>query len=96
MLAEGVAAAWLLIRRPRGVPAWLPLLGIALLAGIWASTFFLQVPCHLQLSTGWNAATHRFLVQSNWIRTVFWTARLGVAIAMLVRSQSSVRAGSGR
>jgi hypothetical protein len=74
----------------------LPLLGLTLLAGIWASTFFLQVPCHLKLSTGWDAATHRFLVQSNWIRTVLWTARLGVAIAMLVRCQSSVRGGSGR
>jgi hypothetical protein len=96
MLAEGAAAALLLIRRPQGVPAWLPLLGLTLLAGIWASTFFLQVPCHLKLSTGWDAATHRFLVQSNWIRTVLWTARLGVAIAMLVRCQSSVRGGSGR
>ncbi len=93
MLAEGAAAAWLLIRRPRGVPAWLPLLGIGLLASIWASTFFLQVPCHLKLSAGWDAATHRLLVQSNWIRTVLWSARLGVAVAMLVRYQPSGCAG---
>ena len=52
MLAEGAAAAWLFIRRPRGIHAWLPLLGLGLLTGIWASTFFLQVPCHLKLSTG--------------------------------------------
>lgn len=83
MLAEGAAAIWLLVRRPRGMPSWLPLLGVGLLAGIWASTFFLQVPCHLRLSTGWDPATHRFLVDSNWIRTVLWTARLGLAVAML-------------
>jgi len=83
MLAEGAAAAWLLIRRPRTVSAWLTWLGAGLLAGIWASTFFLQVPCHLRLSTGWDDATHRFLVESNWIRTVLWTARLGVAAMML-------------
>ena len=50
---------------------------------IWASTFFLQVPCHLRLSAGWDAATHRLLVQSNWIRTVLWSVRLGVAVMML-------------
>ena len=83
MLAEGAVAAWLLIRRPKGVVAWLPLLGIVLLVSIWASTFFLQVPCHVRLSAGWDAATHRLLVQSNWIRTVLWSARLGVAVMML-------------
>ncbi len=96
MLAEGGVAAWLLIRRPRGVAAWLPPLGLGLLAGIWASTFFLQVPCHLQLSTGWDTATHRFLVESNWIRTVLWTARLGVAGIMLWQAaRSGVSAPTG-
>ena len=83
MLTEGAVAVWLLIRRPKGVAAWLPLLGLVLLVSIWASTFFLQVPCHLRLSGGWDAATHRLLVQSNWIRTVLWSVRLGVAVMML-------------
>lgn len=82
MLAEGVTAVWLLVRRPRHVAAWMPWLGAGLLAGIWASTFLLQVPCHLRLSAGWDAATHRFLVESNWIRTALWSARLGLAVAM--------------
>ena len=83
MLTEGIVAIWLLLRRPRGVSCWLPLLGVVLLAGIWASTFFLQVPCHLRLSNGWDLATHRFLVHSNWIRTGLWTSRLVLAVAML-------------
>ena len=52
MLIEGVVAVWLLMHRPRGVNPFLPVLGIIALLGIWGSTFFLQVPCHLQLSTG--------------------------------------------
>lgn len=83
MLTEGAVAIWLLVKCPRGVSGWLPLLGVVLLAGIWSSTFFLQVPCHLRLSTGWDPATHRFLVDSNWIRTGLWTVRLGLAVVML-------------
>ena len=50
MLIEGIAAVWLLVHRPRGVHPLFPIVGMTALLGIWASTFFLQVPCHLQLS----------------------------------------------
>ena len=49
MLIEGVVAVWLLFHRPRGVHPLLPIVGIMAILGIWASTFFLQVPCHLRL-----------------------------------------------
>jgi hypothetical protein len=65
-----------------------------LLAGIWASTFLLQVPCHLRLSAGWDAATHRFLVDSNWIRTIAWTLRLVLAVAMLWRADRAAESAS--
>jgi hypothetical protein len=83
MLTEGVVALMLLARRPRGVAAWMVWMGAAALGGIWASTFLLQVPCHVRLSMGWDAATHARLVQTNWIRTILWSVRLGLAFAML-------------
>ncbi|MBD3672174.1 MAG: hypothetical protein HUJ26_01495 [Planctomycetaceae bacterium] len=50
---------------------------------IWASTFFLQVPCHTILTTQFVPELHRKLVISNWIRTVLWTVRsVGLVSAM--------------
>lgn len=50
---------------------------------IWASTFLLQVPCHEQLQIKFDAAIHRKLVNSNWIRTLIWTLRSFLSIWML-------------
>ena len=83
MLLEGCTAAVLVARRPRGVPAWLPWAALLLLVGVWASTFLLQVPCHDRLSRGWDEGVHARLVQTNWIRTVLWTARLAVVAAIM-------------
>ena len=83
MLIEGVVAVWLLVHRPRGVHPLLPIVGMTALLGIWVSTFFLQVPCHLQLSTGWDAQTLRFLVNSNWIRTILWSFRMAISVGMV-------------
>jgi hypothetical protein len=49
--------------------------GAILLFIIWASTIFLQVPCHRDLEERYDAETHNELVRSNWIRTFAWTAR---------------------
>ncbi len=82
MLAEGAAAAALLVRRPKRVPAWLPWLAAALLVAVWASTFLVQVPCHARLALGWDAEVHARLVATNWIRTFVWTARLAAVAAV--------------
>lgn len=50
-----------------------------LLALVWASTAFIQVPQHQKLTP----QTVPALVRSNWLRTVAWTARL-VLLASLV------------
>lgn len=49
--------------------------GLILVAVIWLSTLFLQVPLHGRLSEGYDGATLRRLVRSNWIRTLAWSAR---------------------
>jgi hypothetical protein len=81
-LVEGATAALLLVRRPAGLPGWLPWVAAALLLGIWASTFLVQVPCHQRLAAGWDEAVHARLVATNWLRTGLWTARLLLAGVM--------------
>ena len=82
MLVEAGTAVALVIRPPEGVPFSLPLLGLALLAVVWLSTAFLQSPQHGVLGGGFVAASHRFLVISNWVRTVCWSAR-GVLVLLM-------------
>ena len=65
----------LLFWRPGIFDAGLLAVGLLLIAVIWLSTYFLQVPQHQRLSKGFNALAHRRLVMTNWIRTFAWTAR---------------------
>jgi hypothetical protein len=61
--------------------AWI---GVALVGVVWGMTFFVAVPLHARLDRGFDARAHRALVATNWIRTIAWSARFGVAMAMLV------------
>lgn len=45
-----------------------------LLAAVWASTAFIQVPQHAKLTP----ETVPALVYTNWVRTIAWTARTGL------------------
>lgn len=87
MLAElGLALTTLVLHRHEPL-AW----GAATLVGVlWASTAFIQVPLHQALvQRGADAAILSHLVDSNWIRTVGWTARLGVLLVWLRQVRSS-------
>lgn len=75
MLTELATAVLLLRARPDSIPAASVWIGMLLIATIWLSTFFLQVPQHKILTEGFNVEAHRRLVQTNWIRTIAWTAR---------------------
>lgn len=48
---------------------------VACTLGVWASTFFIQVPLHGQLLGGGDQQVIHRLVASNWIRTVLWTVK---------------------
>jgi hypothetical protein len=85
MLLEALTGLLLLRWRPAVVPAEAVWLGLVLLAGVWASTLLLQVPCHGRLARGWDVAAHRRLVLTNWIRTVLWTVRGILVLWMLSR-----------
>jgi len=83
MLIE-LAAAMALLAAP-GVPRWMSGTGAGLLAVVWLSTFFLQVPRHDELARGFDPAAHARLVRTNWIRTAAWTARGVLSLAMVSR-----------
>lgn len=80
MLVELATAAWLSWRPPLGISVAETGVGAALVALIWASTFFLQVPEHARLERAWNDRAHRRLVVTNWLRTIAWSAR-GLLVA---------------
>jgi hypothetical protein len=42
---------------------------------ILLATAFLSVPAHNKLSIEFNLETVQFLIQSNWVRTIFWSLR---------------------
>ena len=85
MLTELLTAGWLALRPPPDTCPPMPIVGIALLAVIWLSTAFVQVPYHRKLERGLDEPVVRALVRSNWIRTVAWTARGGLVLAWVLR-----------
>ena len=79
-LGSGVALLWL---RPGSVPpAWV-WLGLGLLAIVWCSTALVQVPRHNALAAGWDERAGRELVRTNWLRTMAWSIRALLVLAML-------------
>lgn len=83
MLIEAITAGLLLWLRPSGVMPWQVWLGAGLLAIVWLSTAFLQVPQHNILSVGFDPAAYRTLVATNWLRTVAWSLRGLLALSMI-------------
>jgi len=83
MLVELVTAVMLFWYPIEGVNQSLVYVGIGLVVLIWISTALVQVPCHERLVKGFDASAYKWLVNSNWIRTVAWTARGGLVTWML-------------
>jgi len=86
MVVELLSSVWLIWDRPRGFRVNLASLGLILAVLTWGITFFLSIPAHNRLSLGFNAATHRSLVTTNWFRLVAWTAHSVVLLVAISRS----------
>ena len=54
--------------------------GAALCSLNWLSTFLIQVPIHGRLSTEFDPGEIRRLATTNWLRTISWSARGGLAL----------------
>ena len=55
--------------------AWNTVVPLILVALIWASTFFIQVPDHNALAVRKDDSVIAHLVYTNWIRTALWSAK---------------------
>lgn len=76
MVLELGLAGWLAWAAPElGAARWWQL-GLVLL--VWASTFFITVPCHNRLGQGYDYVAIDGLVRTNWPRTLAWTFRSGL------------------
>ena len=82
MLVEGITTLWLFLDPING--RLLPLVGGLVLLKIHLSTIFLQIPLHKKLSQGYEREVVRKLVATNWIRTIGWTIRAAIAVAIVV------------
>ena len=81
MMVEGVTTLWLFFD-PVGSRT-LPLIGGLILLKVHLSTIFLQVPRHGELVNGYKEEIVTKLVASNWVRTIGWSARAGIAVAIV-------------
>ena len=89
MAAEGVTTLVLLLNQPNGVSMILPWIGAVLLAIALGCTVTLSVPLHSRMATTPSIDTGARLVRTNWPRTVAWTLRAGVCVAMLLQMSDS-------
>ena len=85
MLIELVTAILLIWYTSDAISPAMVYTGIALVVLIWLSTAYVQVPCHEKLVKGFDLAAYKWLVNSNWIRTIAWSARGALVTWMLVR-----------
>jgi hypothetical protein len=93
MLIELASAVGLVVYGGRVIAAPISWIGLILLAIVWISTAFLQVPRHDVLAKGWNDRAASLLCSTNWIRTIAWSAR---ALLMTYAIWRFLSAQSGR
>jgi hypothetical protein len=86
MLLEAATAIALVVWTPLGISASLVWTGLLLVAGIWLSTALLQSPRHTTLGGSFDPGAHRFLLTSNWLRTVLWSLRGLVVLCILYQA----------
>jgi hypothetical protein len=80
MLLELFTGIALLFFPPENIDYQLFQIGVILILGVWASTFFIQVPLHDKLARKFDSQTCAALVKTNWIRTVLWSLRGALVI----------------
>jgi len=84
MFVEGITAIWLAITWPSDWRRVWMRFGLLLVALIWLSTIFIQIPLHDALQSKFLESDLDRLVASNWIRTIAWSLRGAVCFFLLI------------
>ena len=90
MLTELLTAILMWYNPPLGISQSVSLGLLICLALIWLSTALIQAPTHGLLLDRFSAKKHRQLVVTNWIRTVLWTVRAVILMALLIEMLSKI------
>jgi uncharacterized membrane protein len=85
MLAEAFTAFLLAMQPPENVSYPEVWIGLGLVAVVWLVTFFVSVPQHSILAGGFDQGAYETLVNTNWWRTLAWTARSALVLWMTVK-----------
>jgi hypothetical protein len=75
MLAELITG---LVLAAGSAPRWVWLLNLGLILICWVVTFWWAVPLHDRFQAGFDPEALKALLAVNWVRTVIWTARVGL------------------
>lgn len=89
MIVELATAAWIVANPPDGIGAAIAWCGAALVGVNWISTALVQGPTHARLAPCFDAQRIRFLIRSNWVRTIAWSAR-GIICAIMAMGVARV------
>ncbi len=87
MLIE-LGTAILLVKNPPAESATLAWVGLGLVIVIWLATGLLSVPAHNSLTIEYTTGAYRTLVSTNWIRTIAWTTRGILVLAIAHRAMN--------
>ncbi|MCU0497913.1 MAG: hypothetical protein MUF87_11220 [Anaerolineae bacterium] len=83
MLIELITAFLLALTPPSQTPSILMWVAFGLVGVVWMMTAFVQVPLHNQLANGFDQAIYQALVNTNWVRTIAWSARSGLLLYLI-------------
>jgi hypothetical protein len=79
MGVEFLSSLWILWKRPFGMSPILAIGAFVVLLFVHLTTIVFSVPAHNVLGRGFDDGALHKLVLSNWIRTIGWSARAGLA-----------------
>jgi uncharacterized membrane protein len=68
----------------------IPILYLILTLLVFGVTAFASVPAHQVLALGFDTTTHATLVRTNWLRTLTWSAHLGLCLYGLYRNKGGL------
>lgn len=85
-LVEGLTVLAVFFFAPTTTDRLLATVGGVLEAVAIGVTVMASIPAHDRLTRGFSAEAHERLVRTNWMRTAAWTARLAIAVALVVRA----------
>lgn len=85
MVIELLAGLWLSMT----VTTKYTLVHLFLVVCLWLLTFFISVPLHNKLASGYDASVIQSLIKTNWPRTILWTFKACLTTFLVAVTKTS-------